>query len=243
MRIGIMGHGEIGKAVEQVYFKQSSVVPLIRDLNRNDGLHNLDVLNICIPYTEEFARHAIDQIAESSSQLTIIHSTVKPGTTALIKEVTETAVVHSPVRGIHPNLYEGLMTFKKFIGAEDDEDAKRASRHLDMLRIKTQRCSSSRATEFGKLFSTTYYGLVIAWHGEMKEMCDQYGVNFDEAVTDFNNSYNQGYQNLNKENVVRPTLHPPGSKIGGHCILQNLEILKNFHSSEAFSLIDKYKGE
>jgi UDP-N-acetyl-D-mannosaminuronate dehydrogenase len=243
MRIGIMGHGEIGKAVEQVYFKQSSVVPLIRDLNRNDGLHNLDVLNICIPYTEEFVRHTVAQITESAPQLTIIHSTVKPGTTALIKDVTEAAVVHSPVRGVHPNLYEGLMTFKKFIGAESMEDAEKASQHLDMLRIKTQGCFSARTTEFGKLFSTTYYGLLIAWHGEMKEMCDKHGVNFEEAVTDFNNSYNTGYQKLNQLNVVRPTLYPPGSKIGGHCILQNLEILKNFHSSEAFSLIDKYKGE
>jgi UDP-N-acetyl-D-mannosaminuronate dehydrogenase len=217
MRIGILGHGEVGQAIEEAYFKHSACVPLIRDLNRNDGLHDLNVLNICLPYTENFIKYSLSQIEESSPELTIIHSTIKPGTTALLKEVSERCIVHSPIRGAHPNLYEGLMTFDKFIGAETTEDAQRAALHFDRL--------------------------LISWHGEMKEMCDKHGVNFEEAVTDFNNSYNTGYQKLNQFNVVRPTLYPPGSKIGGHCILQNLEILKDFHSSEAFSLIDKYKGE
>ncbi len=99
----------------------------------------------------------------------------------------------------------------------------------------------SETTEIGKLLDTTYYGLCIAWHGEMKKICDQYGVNFEKAVSDFNNTYNEGYTRLGKKNVVRPVLYPPEKGINSHCIVPNVKILQNYINSKALDLILEYE--
>ena len=96
-------------------------------------------------------------------------------------------------------------------------------------------------TEIGKLLDTSYYGLCIAWHGEMKKICNKFKVDFKKAVTGFNQTYNEGYKKLGKSNVMRPVLYPPKGGIGGHCICENAEIIKIFGKSQALDLILKYK--
>ena len=152
-------------------------------------------------------------------------------------------VVHSPVRGIHPHLYEGIKTFVKYIGVDNEEAGELAKKHLEGLGIQAKIMMPSVTTEVGKLFSTTYYGLCIAWHGEMKKICDELGVSFEQAATDFNKTYNEGYTKLGKENVVRPTLIAPEDGIGGHCIVQNVDLLKRDFESEVFDLIMKYRDK
>ena len=116
-KIGILGFGEIGASLAKVYndHKEKFEV-LIKDLERDDGLDSLDVLNICIPYTENFVEIVKNQICKSNPDLTIVHSTVMPGTTQKIKLILENKfkIVHSPIRGVHPELYEGIKTFVKY---------------------------------------------------------------------------------------------------------------------------------
>jgi UDP-N-acetyl-D-mannosaminuronate dehydrogenase len=248
-KVGILGYGEIGGSLAKVYedYPQKFEIA-IKDLNRDDGLDNLSVLNICIPYNDKFITIVTNQIVESNADLTIIHSTVLPGTTAKIKSMLSKKfkVVHSPVRGVHPELYEGIKTFVKFVGAEDDMSRRSAIRHLAKLDIKTEHCDNSVTTEIGKALSTTYYGVVIALHGEMSDFCSQVGANFDQAITRFNQTYNTGYSELGKDNLVRPVLYPPkGSPpfIGGHCVVSNAELLLEEFKSESLNLIMKYKRE
>ena len=75
----------------------------------------------------------------------------------------------------------------------------------------------------------------------MKKVCDQFNVDFRKAVTDFNTSYNEGYKKLGKNNVIRPVMFVDSKSIGGHCIVPNAEILKEYFRSEALDLILKYK--
>ena len=247
-KVGILGYGEIGKSIEQVYLenKKNTFDLRIKDLDRNDNLAGIDILNICIPYKSEtqFVGSVSSVISQFNPKLTIIHSTTAPGTTNILTDLTEALIVHSPIRGIHPNLYEGLMTFVKFIGSDTAEAAELAKSHCEELGISSYICNSSRTTELGKLFSTTYYGLTIAWHGEMQKICKQMGVSFEQAVTIFNETYNEGYQKLDRGDVVRPVLYPPEGGIGGHCIIPNVEILNTYSSSLVFELIQQYrKGE
>lgn len=230
-KIGILGHGEVGKAIAKFYKK-----PKIKDLKRDDNLKNLDILNICIPYSDKFVKIVKAQIKLSNPKLTIIHSTVSPLTTKKISGM----IVHSPVRGVHPNLYPSIKTFIKYIGADSKKAGLLAQKHLRSLGIKTKLFMPSVTTELGKLFSTAYYGLCIAWHGEMQEMCDKLKVDFKKAVTDFNKSYNQGYKKMRMLHVIRPVLYPPKNKIGRHCIVPNAEMLKKFFRSKGLELIIKY---
>ena len=233
--VGILGYGEIGKAIAEFYKK-----PLIKDLNRDDGLLGAEILHICIPWSEKFVEIVKEEVSKIKPKITIIHSTIAPGT---IKKIGG-MVVHSPVRGVHPNLFEGIKTFVKYIGADNGEAGKLAERHLKSLGIKTKIFCPAEVTEIGKILDTTYYGVIIAWHGEMKEICDKFGVDFEKAVTDFNQTYNQGYLNLGKKNVIRPVLYPPQNGRPKHCIVPNAEILNKYYKGPFLDLLlKKYRGK
>lgn len=234
-KIGILGYGEVGRAIANFYKN-----PHIKDMRRGDGLAGVDILHICIPWSENFIPTVKKEIKLIKPRLTIIHSTVPVGTTSKIGGMT----VHSPIRGIHPHLYKGIKTFVKYIGADNKKAGLAAQKHLKGLGVKTKVFSPATTTELGKLLDTTYYGLAIAWHGEMKEICDKFGINFNEAVTDFNQTYNEGYKKLGKHNVVRPVLYPPQYGKPKHCIVPNATILSKYYKTPVFELLlKKYRGK
>jgi UDP-N-acetyl-D-mannosaminuronate dehydrogenase len=231
-KIGILGYGEVGQAIAKFYQN-----PKIKDLNRDDGLEGVEILHICLPWSSDFVKIVKKEIKKIKPKLTIIHSTVAPGTVGKIGGM----VVHSPIRGMHPKLYRGIKTFLKYIGADNKKAGQLAENHFKSLGIKTKVFQPSVTTEIGKLLSTSYYALCIAWHGEMKKICDKAKVDFEKAVTDFNKTYNEGYKKLGKPNVIRPVLFPPKSGIGGHCLCENAEILQKYFKSQALDLILKYR--
>lgn len=231
-KAGIIGYGQVGKALAKFYDQ-----PKIQDLNRDDNLKGVDVLNICIPYNENFVKIVKEEIDKIKPKLTIIHSTVAPGTT---KEIGGMAV-HSPIRGVHPYLYESIKNFTKYIGADMLEAGIMAEDHIRSLGIKTKAFGPSITTELGKLLSTSYYGICIAWADEMDKYCDMAKIDFKEAVTHFNKTYNEGYNKLGTPNFNRPLLHAPeGGKIGGHCIIPNAKILQKYRESKMIESLLKY---
>jgi UDP-N-acetyl-D-mannosaminuronate dehydrogenase len=233
-KIGILGFGEIGQAIARFYKKQR-----VKDIKKDDGLNGVEILHICIPWDGNFVKIIKREIAKIKPKLTIIHSTVAPGTTKKIGGM----VIHSPIRGIHPHLFKGIKTFVNYIGADNKKAGQLAQKYFKKLGIQVRIFMPSVTTEIGKLLDTSYYGLCIAWHGEMKKICDKYGINFEMAVTDFNKTYNEGYKKLGKLNVIRPVLYPPEGGIGGHCVCQNARILKKYYKSAALDLILKYKAK
>jgi hypothetical protein len=247
MKIGILGYGEIGQTIHKLYDNNTnskSFQVFIKDLNKDDGFVDLDILNVSIPYNDsfDFLKAVKDVIQTSKTKLAIIHSTVAVGTIRKLKElVPQTAIVHSPCRGVHPNLYEGIMTFPKFVGAPLIEDAAIAVEHLNSLNVKTILCDNSETTELAKLLDTSYYGICIAYHGEAKKACEKFGANFDQVMTTYNQTYNEGYTTLGKSNVVRPVLSAPAGGIGGHCVVENAELLSKQFVSPALDFIVTYK--
>jgi hypothetical protein len=217
-KIGILGYGEIGKSLAQFYKN-----PKIKDLNRDDGLAGVDVLHVCIPFDEKFVGIIKKEIKEIRPSLTIIHSTVELGT---IKKIGG-MVVHSPVRGTHPNLYKGIKTFVKYIGADDKKAGQAAKKHLESLGIKTKLFFPSKTTEALKLWETTQYGWFIVLNKEIKKWCDKNGVDFEKVYTDSNMSYDEGYKKLGRPEVLRPYLKYIPGVIGGHCVVPNCKILKS----------------
>ena len=226
MKIGIVGYGQVGQAVAKLYseidtskswfsFDKILIYDPYQDML--DDISDVDILNVCIPYTEDFV--SIVKDLPIPNWYTVIHSTVPVGTT----EKFGHKFLHSPVRGVHPNLYEGLKTFVKFIGG-DQQLAEAYSGHLKTLGIETHICKDAKTTELSKLADTTYYGLCIAFTSDMKKLCDEYNLDFMEVMTKFNHTYNEGYKKLGKNNVVRPVLYPT-DKIGGHCIIPNAKLL------------------
>jgi len=172
-------------------------------------------MHICFPYSSTFVHDVGEYQRRYGPEITVIHSTVPVGTSR------QCGAVHSPVIGIHPNLEQSLATFTKFVaGAQASEVAK----HLMRCGIRCYVMADQETTELLKLLSTTFYGLCIEWTKHVKEMCNEVGAPF-EAFTLWTQAYNQGYQQMGHPEFTRPMLVPMEGRIGGHCVLPNLELL------------------
>lgn len=219
----IIGGGEVGRALYKVLSKNYEVVVLDIDKRKNIGVlpkrFKCDILHICIPFKDfrSFKMVVNDYRDEYKPRHTIIHSTVPVGTSRKLK------ALHSPVRGIHPELEESLHTFVKYIGG------KKASEVADYFRragIKVYLFDKQETTEMMKILSTTKYGIDIEFTKEVKRLSDKYNVPF-EAWTIWTNDYNEGYKKLGHPEYTRPNLVPIMKEIGGHCVRQNAEFIKN----------------
>jgi UDP-N-acetyl-D-mannosaminuronate dehydrogenase len=219
----LIGLGEVGSAIKRIEEKSGNDV-FVQEINQDAPMKKYDVCHVNIPYSDKFIDIVVEYLKKFQPKLTIINATVVPGTTDIIIRKTNKTVVHSPIRGIHPHLYEGVGTFVKFIGGGVG-DAIEAKKHFRSLGIETYNAGNTKNTEFAKILSTTYYGWNILFAKLINQMCDANGLDYNEVYTQFNQTYNEGYTKLGKKNVVRPVLFPPEGFIGGHCVSQNFELL------------------
>ena len=126
-KIGIIGYGEIGSSLHTIYKEFGYNIKVIDPLfGLKDDLSNCDLLNICIPFIDNFVNIVNEYIHTLNPGLIVIHSTVEPGTTSKIKG----RVCHSPVRGLHPNLSLGIKTFIKYISSDDINNSLEYQNHL-----------------------------------------------------------------------------------------------------------------
>ena len=232
----VIGLGEVGNALCQVIEDSGEYKLFKRDVEDIKIDEEIDIMHICIPYMDNFAGIAANYIKKYNPKLVVINSTVRPGTTKAIYDKTKKSIVHSPVRGKHPEIKEGLLLFVKFIGPADKKSGEDAKKHFESLGIKSEIMNSPVETELGKLFGTTYYGLCIAYHQEMERICKKFNADFKQAVTRFNETYNDGCK-ITNPNVVRPVLYP--GFIGGHCVMPNIGILKKDVKSDFLDAIEK----
>lgn len=153
---------------------------------------------------------------EYSPDYAVIHSTVPVGTSR------ECSAIHSPVRGRHPDLSEGIETFVKFVGGEKADPV---AEYFMRAGMKVQLCRKPETTELAKILSTSYYALCIEYVKEAERLCQKENVPFGEAFTLFQKTYNEGYKKLGDSEFQRPNLQPLQKKQGGHCTVPNLEFL------------------
>ena len=235
-KVLVIGLGEVGNALCQAIEESKKYKLFKRDVEDIKISEEIDIMHICIPYMGNFVDIAADYIKKYNPGLVVINSTVGPGTTKAIYGKTKKSIVHSPVRGKHPKMKEGLLLFVKFIGPTDKKSGEDAKEHFESLGIKAEIMKSPIETELGKLFDTTYYGLCIAYHQEMERICKKFDADFRQTATRFNETYNDGCKIINP-NAVRPVLY--SGFIGGHCVMPNIGILKKDIKSDFLDAIEK----
>ena len=257
LKVGILGNGEIGSSLHEVYklAKYDNVV--IRDPYQgiNNSVSDCDILNVAIPYFgyDKFVT-ALKELNLKKGCLIIIQSTIGLGTTDKIqKDIPDCICIQSPVRGVHPHLAEGMLTFDKYMGiSEKYYDNKKIVRKIEehLLRINMKPVVvPAKESEMAKMVSTTLYGVNIAAINDVAEMCKKYGLNFDNVFTRWQTGYNYGYTKLGKKNVCRPVLYPipvgeDGKKlIGGHCVVPNCVILKSMGEHSLADFVLRYSDE
>lgn len=215
----ILGRGEVGRALYEVLSPHHETYILDRKDNASD-IHTVDILHIAFPFSPEFVTHTRAYISRFHPQYTVIHSTVPVGTTS---DLAHVKVIHSPIRGIHPKLADGIRTFVKFLGGPE---ASEVADYFRKANIKVMLFDRYETTEALKLFDTEYYRTVIEFAHRVKRYCDKNKLNFHEVYTLGNQTYNDGYTQLGHPEYVRPVLQPIMKPIGGHCLIPNQALLK-----------------
>src|SRR5947207_1021443 len=208
----IVGLGEVGKPLLEIMKGRYQTFGV--DINQPASISRCDVMHICFPCESgKFTTQVVEYIRQYQPALTIINSTVAPGTTRSIAGESGTAVVHSPIRGKHVRMQEEMLRYTKFIGALDLQSGQHAVEHFGGVGMKTKLLSSPEASEIAKLTETTYFGLLIAWAQEVERYCMKLGANYDEVVA--------FYEEIR---FFPPVKYFPG-EIGGHCVMPNTDIL------------------
>jgi len=208
----IVGLGEVGKPLLEILKGRYQVFGV--DINQPAPVSQSDVMHICFPFQDgNFVGQVLQYINQYRPALTVINSTVAPGTTRRIAVESGATVVNSPVRGKHARMQDEMLRYTKFIGALDAPSGQRAVEHFGQVGMKTKLLRSPEATEIAKLTETTYFGLLIAWAQEVERYSRKLGADYDEVVSFYD-----------EINFFPPVKYFPGV-IGGHCVMPNIAIL------------------
>ncbi|HUV67649.1 MAG TPA: hypothetical protein VMW24_27395 [Sedimentisphaerales bacterium] len=225
-RILVVGLGEVGKPLLEIVSQRYDAIGI--DVEPVEVPGECHIMHICYSFgIDDFIGQSIVYIGKYKPSLTVINSTVAPGTTRAIHEATGAPIVHSPVRGKHFKMKQELLRYAKFIGGINQESGQRAAEHFQSLGIRTKILSSPEATELAKLTETTYFGLMIAWAQEVERYCDKLALDYDEIVSI--------YEEIG---FFPPVKYFPGV-IGGHCVMPNINILKTVFNSDILDSIEK----
>jgi UDP-glucose 6-dehydrogenase len=225
-RILIVGYGEVGKPLFEIVRGVYSEVDWL-DVEGKKIDVNPDIMHIAFPEEspEAFVSSSVQYIERFSPGLVLIETTVTPGTTLKVHQNLKKTVLlcHSPVRGnMIDGMKKGLLQYTKFIGPVSPEAGAKASEYYETLGLKTHVCASPIETELGKIFETTYRGLMMSWFQEIHRICRELEADYDQVVEFVGSTEREGKQ-------ARPVFHP--GVIGGHCIVPNAEKLLSVYSS------------
>lgn len=184
---------------------------------------HIDVMHIAISYKARHFEYIVKEYKRRfKPKMVIIHSTVPVGVCDQLR------AIHSPIRGVHPKLHLGIKTFLKYFGGKDSLKAAKLFQSYGCPVLSTNK---ARHTEALKLWDTTQYGWQIVLMKEIYSWCKKNKVPFEFIYQHANFTYNEGYKKLDRPEVVRPYLDYKKGKIGGHCVVQNLEMIDSFISS------------
>jgi UDP-N-acetyl-D-mannosaminuronate dehydrogenase len=225
----VIGLGEVGKPLFELISDHFDVVGI--DLKPVEFDDECEVMHLCYPFQiPNFIGQCVEYINKYKPKLTVINSTVSPGTTRAIYQKTGTALVYSPVRGKHARMKQELLHYVKFIGGIDQVSGQEAANHFQSIGMKTKLLSSPESAELAKLTETTYFGVLIAWAQEVERYCDYLSLDYDEIVSIFDEI---GY--------LPPVKFTPGV-IGGHCVMPNIKLLKTVFQSDFLDALEKSNG-
>jgi len=231
----VVGIGEVGGALAEVLESRGPV--LKHDLEKVEFDGPIGVMHLCIPFSsrDQFERAALQYIERFRPALTVINSTVLPGTTREIGAKSGARIAFSPVRGKHVRMAQDLLRYTKFVAAVDPQTATMAAGHFENAGLRPRTMTKVETLELAKLAETTYFGVLIAFAQELNRFAEALRADYFEA-TDF----------FEEVDFLPRVQYFPGF-IGGHCVIPNIKLLQQLRSSDLLDAIlksnDKRAGE
>lgn len=239
--VGLLGKGEIGSAMGRIC-EEAGYEVFVREIDYDElKSKKIDYLHVSIPEKDnsKFVKIVSDTIKELNPKLTVINSSITPGTTRKIFNITKKPIVHSPVLGLHPNLYISIKKyFEKVVSPINLKSKKLALRHFKELGLKTVFFRKPENSESAKLLDLVYFAWNIIFCKWMNEYSKDNNLDFDEVYTKQNQIYNKGYSKL-LPNTLRPILIPMPGPISGHCTIPDTELIERFYPNRFTKFILK----
>ncbi len=240
----VVGLGEVGRPLYEILYEKFSNV-YGYDLDGNRTVDNIDeirpplgILHIAYPFKDldQFLDAALGYINILNPSLVIIHSTVALGTTRALQSKTDTKVVYSPVRGKHPLMKDHMVFWTKWVAAVKSAALEHAREHLERAGFRVRVSQTPESLELAKLWETVYRAIMITSWQEAHRIAMRFGADI-EVVAEFVSEVHEVLKD-------RPVYYP--DVIGGHCLIQNTEILFKQTSSRLLKLVlesNKRRGE
>ena len=110
----VVGFGEVGHSLFELLKKSRKfdVYGLdidkekMKKIQQDDLPKKVDILHVCYRCSnqEDFAETTMNYIRQFKPELTIINSTVPPGTTEKVHKLSGSQIAHSPIRGMHTSI-------------------------------------------------------------------------------------------------------------------------------------------
>lgn len=221
----VVGVGEVGGALAEILERVEPVLRL--DLQPEEFAHPIGVMHLCFPYRSraQFVEAASGYIERFKPKLTIVNSTVVPGTVRAIVARTGTRVAYSPIRGKHARMVQEVLYYTKYIAALEPETSRLAAEHFQAAGMKTRTFVRPETLELAKLAETSYFGVLIAFAQELNRLANQVDGDYSEIIEFFD------------EVDFLPRTHYYPGFIGGHCVIPNLELLKEVAPSILFEAV------
>lgn len=218
----VVGLGEVGRPLFNILSGAYECIGV--DIDPVEISKQCSVLHLCIPFQiRDFIQTCCEYITKYKPEITVVNSTVAPGTTQAIAERSGAHVVYSPVRGKHAKMESDMLHYRKFVGADDPKAADAVIQHFSAAGFKTDRFRNSQVGELSKLLETTWLGMLVSWAQEIERMAEDYCATYNEV-------------NVFIEEIdFLPRVFP--GVIGGHCIMPNIEILRSVLRSEFLDVI------
>lgn len=208
----VVGMGEVGRPLFQILKQRYHCIDV--DVSPVEVSEPCSVLHVCYPFQiPAFVDVTVEYVRRYQPELTIINSTVAPGTSRKVQDTVRQPVIYSPVRGKHVRMERDMLRYRKFVAGFTFDATKRAERHFSEAGFSTGMFRTPEIAELSKLIETTWLGVLVGWAQEVERMAARHNASYDEV-----NAFIEEIDFL-PGNVF------PGY-IGGHCVMPNIEILR-----------------
>jgi hypothetical protein len=231
MKALLVGYGEVGKAIYNITTRVHTVriCDPLQGFPWDPCIERQDVLVVAIPWSEAFIPVVQGYQAAVSPGATIICSTVPVGTCRLLN------ATHLPVEGRHPEIHDDMMmNDANWVG----DPTTVALDFIAATGLRVRLVQRSEWTEFLKLRSLAYFGLCIEFARTTEQIANRLHMP-RRMPRVYDEDYNALLRKRGDGHLQRPELNPPEGKIGGHCVLPGVKILRAQYRDELLAEIER----
>ena len=256
-RIGIVGRGFVGSAVEFGFSDKTEYVLFINDKDESKSVNSLedvvsysDFIFLSVPtpsnedgsvnlnYVEDalqeisFLTSDIEQGAFSLDNIILIRSTIPPGTTRKLQQKYQNLkLVFNPEFLTESNHKLDFVNQDRFILGGDLDDTEKVA---DLFEYRFPRVpllqTDYETAELTKYMNNCFLATKVSFLNEMKQISEKCGADWDVAIKGF----------LMDSRIGQSHYQVPGPDgklgFGGHCLPKDINALKSFGESLGLNL-------